>query len=77
MRYAREENFDLSGSYAYGDSYADRPWLETVGHPSVVNPDAALYRYAKAQRWPVHSWTKTSEGWLSPVVRSMTSERHP
>lgn len=74
-RYAREEGLDLEGSYAYGDSYADRPWLEVVGHPNVVNPDASLYRYAKAQRWPVHSWQQTAEGWISPVVRSMTSER--
>src|SRR5690606_33575540 len=36
-RYARDEGVDLSASYAYGDSYADRPWLEVVGNPNVVN----------------------------------------
>lgn len=70
-RYARDENMDLSASYAYGDSYADRPWLEVVGNPNAVNPDASLYRYAKARRWPVHTWTTTAEGRLSPVLRSI------
>lgn len=70
-RYAREEGIDLSGSYAYGDSYADRPWLSVVGHPHAVNPDARLYRYARAQRWPVHSWTTTAEVWFAPLLRSL------
>src|SRR5690625_638467 len=70
-RYAREEGLDLSASYAYGDSYADRPWLQVVGHPNVVNPDAQLYRYARAQRWPVHSWTTPVEGRFAPLLRSL------
>lgn len=70
-RYARDEGIDLGASYAYGDSYADRPWLEVVGNPHVVNPDAQLYRYARAQRWPVHSWTTTVEGRVAPVLRSL------
>ena len=71
VRYAREQGLDLEDSYAYGDTYADRPWLDVVGNPSAVNPDASLYRYARAKRWPVHSWTTTAEGRLSPVVRSI------
>ncbi|SEF16488.1 HAD-IB family hydrolase [Jiangella alba] len=74
-RYARSEGLDLTGSYAYGDSYADRSWLEVVGHPNAVNPDASLYRYAKSKRWPVHTWTTTAEGRLSPVVRSVRGAR--
>jgi alcohol-forming fatty acyl-CoA reductase len=74
-RYAQAEGFDLAGSYAYGDSYADRSWLEVVGHPSAVNPDPSLYRYAKSKRWPVHSWTTTAEGRLSPVLRSVRGAR--
>lgn len=70
-RYARERGVDLAESYAYGDSYADRSWLEVVGHPNAVNPDASLYRYASARRWPVHAWTTTAEGRLSPVLRSI------
>ncbi|WP_235019885.1 HAD-IB family phosphatase [Ruania rhizosphaerae] len=74
-RYAREEGMDLAGSYAYGDTYADRPWLEVAGKPNVVNPDATLYRYAREKRWPVHSWTTTAEGRFSPVLRSLGSRR--
>jgi len=70
-RYARENGMDLAASYAYGDSYADRPWLEVVGHPNAVNPDAGLFRYARARRWPVHTWTTTAEGRLTPVLRSI------
>lgn len=69
-RYARENGFDLEASYAYGDAYADRPWLEVVGHPAVVNPDAKLFRHAKRNRWPVYSWTSTIEGRIRPLVRS-------
>lgn len=72
VRYAREEGVDLAASYAYGDTYSDRPWLDVVGHANVVNPDPSLYRYAREKRWPVHSWTTTAEGRLSPVVRSIT-----
>jgi phosphoserine phosphatase len=48
---------DLSRSYAYGDSYSDRPLLEAVGHPVAVNPDPQLYRHAKSKQWPVAQWT--------------------
>lgn len=72
VRFAREQGVDLAASYAYGDTYSDRPWLDVVGHANVVNPDPSLYRYAREKRWPVHSWTTTAEGRLSPVVRSIT-----
>ncbi len=70
-RYAQEESIDLAASYAYGDSYSDRAWLEVVGHPHAINPDSSLYRHAKSRRWPVQSWTTTPEGRLSPVLRSV------
>jgi phosphoserine phosphatase len=37
---------DLAGSYAYGNSLADLPMLEAVGHPVAVNPEVALERVA-------------------------------
>ena len=70
-RYARSHGADLTGSYAYGDTYADRPWLEVVGNPNVVNPDAALFRYARAKRWQVHSWTTTVDGTLASLMHSL------
>lgn len=53
---------DLGASYAYGDSHSDLPMLERVGHPVAVNPDAGLYRAARARRWPVAHWNTTNGG---------------
>jgi len=70
-RYAREHGYDLAHSYGYGDTYADRPWLELVGHPTVVNPDASLYRYAREKRWPVQSWTHAADSRFGTIARSV------
>lgn len=50
---ARQRDYDLADSYAYSDSMSDRPLLECVGHPSVVNPDRALRKLASENAWPV------------------------
>lgn len=57
-RYANTAGVDLAESYAYGDSYSDRPLLEAVGNPVAVNPDPQLYRHARSRRWPVVEWTR-------------------
>lgn len=44
---------DLADSWAYSDSRNDIPLLEMVGHPVVVNPDAALAHHARERGWPV------------------------
>ncbi|MGO1173675.1 MAG: HAD-IB family phosphatase [Actinomycetaceae bacterium] len=75
VRTARENGWDLDGSFAYGDAYADRPWLEAVGHPTAVNPDSALYAFARARRWPVVSWTGTAESRLAPLWRAVRGAR--
>ena len=54
---AQEHDINLSQSYAYGDSIADLPMLEAVGHPQAVNPDKALCKIATARGWPIHRWT--------------------
>src|SRR3569833_3052556 len=53
-RHAVDEGIDLEGSYAYADSYSDRPLLEAVGNPAAVNPDPSLYRHAKRKHWRIH-----------------------
>jgi HAD superfamily hydrolase (TIGR01490 family) len=50
---AQEEGYDLSASYAYGDSMSDLPMLEAVGHPVVVNPEPALRDLAEQRGWPI------------------------
>ncbi len=52
-RLASEKDVQLSDCWAYSDSRNDIPLLELVGHQQVVNPDAALARYATARGWPI------------------------
>jgi HAD superfamily hydrolase (TIGR01490 family) len=54
--YAADHGADLARSYAYADSHSDLPLLRAVGNPVAVNPDVALFRAARARRWPVEDW---------------------
>lgn len=69
--YATTQGLDLAASYAYGDSYSDRSWLELVGNPTAVNPDADLYRYAKSHHWPIAMWHRSGSGVTSALTRSI------
>jgi HAD superfamily hydrolase (TIGR01490 family) len=51
-RLAEERAYDLESCYAYSDSVTDAPLLETVGHPTAVNPDRGLRRIAADRGWP-------------------------
>jgi HAD superfamily hydrolase (TIGR01490 family) len=53
---AEERGYDLATSYAYSDSISDVPLLETVGHPTAVNPDRALRRLAIERGWPMREF---------------------
>jgi len=55
---AEEQGYDLSQSYAYSDAATDLPMLESVGFPSVVNPDRPLRREAMARDWPILTFSK-------------------
>ncbi len=50
---AEREGIDLAASWAYSDSESDLPMLRLVGHPVVVNPDAALARVAREEGWEI------------------------
>ena len=50
---AEREDYDLAESWAYSDSESDLPMLRAVGHPVVVNPDAALARAAREEGWEI------------------------
>ncbi|MFT4123527.1 MAG: SDR family oxidoreductase [Microbacteriaceae bacterium] len=58
--YAERRGIDLAHSYGYGDSHADIPWLQLLGTPNAVNPDAQLYRFATEKRWAVHDWKRSA-----------------
>jgi putative phosphoserine phosphatase/1-acylglycerol-3-phosphate O-acyltransferase len=52
-RFAAEQGVDLGTSYFYTDSITDRPLLEAVGEPRIVNPDPPLRRLAQRRAWPI------------------------
>jgi phosphoserine phosphatase len=56
QRYAGEYHAALSDAYFYTDSYSDRPLLDLVGHPIVVNPDARLKKLAQKRGWPIEKF---------------------
>ncbi len=68
QQYAQRHGLQLDRSYAYADSYSDRPLLEAVGHPHAVNPDAQLFRHARRQRWVVHRWGSHTGGLLEVML---------
>jgi len=57
---AAASRVDLADCWAYSDSHNDIPLLDLVGNPVVVNPDAALARYAAARDWPVMRMKRAS-----------------
>jgi alcohol-forming fatty acyl-CoA reductase len=66
--FARDLGADLAASYAYADSRSDAPLLRAVGNPVVVNPDVALHRLARRERWPIVTWGSSTQ----PQVRAAT-----
>ena len=44
---------DWGASYAYGDSYSDREFMQLVGHPVAVYPEGKLRALALAQQWEI------------------------
>jgi len=53
---ASKLDLDLSSCFAYGDSPGDLEILETVGHPTVVNPIRGMAGTAERNGWPVQRW---------------------
>ena len=74
-RIADEYNFDLSHCFAYSDSHNDLPLLETVGNPSVINPDAKLRIWATQEKWPIHDFRRARKinRFLGPAISRLAS----
>jgi alcohol-forming fatty acyl-CoA reductase len=60
-RYAATHQLDLAQSFAYGDSMADLPMLQTVGHPVAVNPSSRLQKVAAQAGWPIKTWVTSPQ----------------
>ena len=67
---ATTTGLDLKNCFAYSDSNNDLPLLQSVGHPSVINPDALLGLRAMAEGWPIHDFRRARfiGRIISPVV---------
>jgi HAD superfamily hydrolase (TIGR01490 family) len=55
---AERIGIDLTSSYAYSDSIADLPMLESVGHPVAVNPDKELRKQAEEREWDIRDFRR-------------------
>lgn len=69
-QYAETNGLDLSASYGYGDSHADLVWLQLLGNPSAVNPDANLSREALRRKWRIRDWKRGPYELTSTYVKS-------
>jgi len=72
---AAASRVDLADCWAYSDSHNDIPLLDLVGNPVVVNPDAALARYAAARDWPVMRMKRASIRHAARANRVRTSKK--
>ena len=44
---------DWQSSFAYGDSYSDREFMQLTGHPVAVFPEPRLRTFALAHKWEI------------------------
>jgi len=51
--YCELMNYNITEAYYFGDSIADLPALEVVGHPVCVSPDKKLAAIAESRGWRV------------------------
>lgn len=68
---AEANNYDLSLSFAYSDSFTDLPMLEAVGNPAAVNPDRALKKIALEQGWKILSFKNPEPLFQMPSTRDV------
>jgi HAD superfamily hydrolase (TIGR01490 family) len=54
--YCKQNNFQPSEAWYYGDSISDLPVLSAVGNPVCVNPDKKLKKAAIKNNWKIVRW---------------------
>jgi len=57
---ATKHSLDLSACFAYGNTIADLPMLESVGNPHAVNPSSRLERVTRVRSWISQDWREIS-----------------
>ncbi|MEC3955270.1 HAD-IB family hydrolase [Nocardia sp. CDC153] len=71
-RFAIAHDIDLTRSYAYADSAADLPLLQTAGHPVAVNPDPRVVLEAAEKDWPVLHFRPRRSPRATDYLRTLT-----
>lgn len=69
--FARSRGVSLKRSYAYSNGFEDLPLLESVGHPTALNPDEELEQAAIKRHWPVARLTKPTKPTPVDVIRTV------
>jgi len=72
--FAKAYDIDLSASYAYANGDEDVPFLESVGHPTAINPQKSLAQVADDRSWPVlHTQPRAKRLDLRPAARTIAT----
>lgn len=69
LPYLESRGAKINEAYYYGDSMADVPVFEAVGHPVVCNPGDALRQIATERDWPVHDFASETQQNPSQTAR--------
>ncbi len=70
-RLAARFGLALRESFAYGDSIADLPMLDSVGHRVAVNPPSRLRRIARSEGWQSCDWAKPAVAAIGTRARQL------
>ncbi|MDP3972933.1 MAG: HAD-IB family hydrolase [Candidatus Nanopelagicales bacterium] len=69
--FARDREISLASSYAYSNGFEDLPLLESVGHPTALNPDDELEKTAVKRHWPVARLTQPAKPNAINAIRTV------
>lgn len=69
--FVKTRHIRLSDSYGYANGNEDIAFLQSVGHPTAVNPKDKLAEVAAQASWPVLNFVKRSRAPASAVARTV------
>jgi putative phosphoserine phosphatase/1-acylglycerol-3-phosphate O-acyltransferase len=68
--YARAEGIDLARSYGYANGIEDVEFLDSLGHPTAVNPGPELTEVARDRSWPTKRFAHRPAAGVLEVART-------